>query len=589
MPRARPWWPPLAIVAAVAAAYGNTLRNGFVWDDLGLVVDNPAIKSWREAPRLPFRALLPSAEYFRPVQALTFLVDYHLWGLRPAGFHLTNIVLHGAVSVLLYRLVARLFGSWHVGLATALLFAVHPVHTEAVAYVSGRTDPLAAMFMLAALLWTLEPRRPLLAAGAFALALLSRESSIVLLLLVPLVLVAAGRADRRAAGHGREIVARCVPFVAVAAAYGILRSLVVGRVVTREMSVLSLGARLLTLPEVVLTYLGLLVAPIHLHMERSLSPASPADPRTWAALAVLLAVGAASWALRRSAWPLAFGLAWFALALLPVSNVVPLATFLAEHWLYVPSMGLFLGVCWALTHAAPGRRSRLAILALLVAVYGARTARRNADWRDERTFLESTLEFAPNSARVHANLGRVYLAAGDVARAKVALARALELEPDHVRAYDAHLQLGLIAQQEGHYEDAMRHYRRAIDLNARPAGAYVNLASALQELGRVEEARRALEAALVADPSLAIAHLNLGNMHAIAGDLAAARASFERAIELDPDLALAHEHLGRVHLIEGRAAPAEREFRRALDLNPDSVRARSGLQDALSMRQPNPH
>jgi Tfp pilus assembly protein PilF len=398
------------------------------------------------------------------------------------------------------------------------------------------------------------------------------------------VLLAASRAGPGAGERGWAIVARCVPFIAVAVGYGILRSLVVARAVTRETSVLSLGARLLTLPEVVVTYLGLLVAPVHLHMERSLSPASPGEPGTWAALVLLLAAGAAAIVLRRSAWPVAFGIAWFAVALLPVSNVVPLATFLAEHWLYVPSIGLFLAAGWTLTRVGPARRTRLAMLALLVAVYGARTVRRNADWRDERTLLETTLDFAPNSARVHANLGRVYLAAGDVPRAKAALARAVELEPDHVRAYDANVQLGLIAQHERRYEEAMRHYRRAIDLNARPAGAYVNLASLLQEVGRVEEARQALEAALVADPSFAVAHLNLGNMEAVAGDLAAARASFERAIELDPELALAHENLGRVHLIERRPALAEREFRRALELNPDSARARTGLQAALGMR-----
>lgn len=579
-------------MAAVAAAYGNALRNGFVWDDLNLIVANPAIKSWREVPKLPFSVLLPAAEYYRPVQALTFLLDYHLWGLWPAGFHLTSIAVHGAVSVLLYSFVVRLFADWRAALAAALLFAVHPIHTEAVTYVSGRTDPLAALFMLAALSWMLEPRRPLLAAAAFAIALLSRESATVLVLLVPLVLVAASRADTNLRGRGREIVARCLPFLAVVAAYGVVRSIVVERVITRETSGLSLGARLLTLPEVVVTYLGLVVAPIHLHMERSLPPASLGDPRTWGALAVLVAFGAAVVALRRSAGPVSFGVAWFAVALLPVANIVPLATFLAEHWLYVPSMGLFLAAGWTIVHAAPRGRSAFVILVLLSIAYGARTARRNADWLDERTLLESTLEFAPDSARVHANLGRVYLAAGDVARAKIALARAVELEPSHVRSYDAYNQLGVIAQREGRPEDAIHYYRQAIELNERPAAAYTNLASALGELGRPDEARQALEAALVADPNLAVAHLNLGNTYAVAGDLGAARKEFERAIELDPDLALAYVNLGRVHLIERRAGQAEQAFRRALDLEPDSQRARSGLESALAMRreaQANPH
>jgi tetratricopeptide (TPR) repeat protein len=270
-----------------------------------------------------------------------------------------------------------------------------------------------------------------------------------------------------------------------------------------------------------------------------------------------------------------------------VANLVPLATFLAEHWLYVPSMGLFVAAGWVLARLMARGRPRLAVgvLALLLAVYGLRTVRRNSDWRDERTFLESTLQFAPNSARVHGNLGRVYFASGDVERAKAALARAIELEPDHVRSSDAHDFLGLIAQREGHYEEAIRHYRRAIELNARAAAAYVNLAAALQETGRLEDARRALEAALLADPNLAVAHMNLGNIHAASGDFAAARREFEKAVALDPDYALAYQNLGRLNLMEGRADMAVEAFRRALELEPDSPRRRTDLDAALRMQR----
>ena len=233
--------------------------------------------------------------------------------------------------------------------------------------------------------------------------------------------------------------------------------------------------------------------------------------------------------------------------------------------------------------------SGLLHLLLIVALqaYGARTVRRNMDWRDERTLLEATLRYAPGSARVHSNLGRVYYAAGDVARAKAALARAVELEPDHVRTSDAHNLLGIIAQREGRLEEAVRHYERAIALNARPAAAYTNLASVLQELGRPEDARHMLEAALRMDPTQPIAHMNLGNLAFAAGDLAAAERAYAQAIALDPDYAPAHRNLGRLYLAQRRPDLAERAFRHALALEPDSEIARRGLESALRMRAGN--
>ena len=145
--------------------------------------------------------------------------------------------------------------------------------------------------------------------------------------------------------------------------------------------------------------------------------------------------------------------------------------------------------------------------------------------------------------------------------------------------------LGLIAQREGRYDDALGAYRRAIELNARPAAAWTNLASVLQQLGRVEEARRALDAALEADPRFAIAHMNLGNLEAGAGDFRAARQEYERAIDLDPNYAPAYRNLGRVALFEHRPDLAEPAFRAALRLEPESAAAREGLEAALAMQR----
>jgi tetratricopeptide (TPR) repeat protein len=572
-------------------AYANALRNGFVWDDHNLVIGNPLIKSVAELGSLLTSPLQANSEYFRPVQAVTFLVDYQVFGSTPGGFHLTSILIHAAVGVLFYLFAARLFDDGFAALCAALLFVVHPVHTEAVTYVSGRSDPLGALFLLAALWWFLEPSRLLLSLVAFLLALLSRETTMGLLPLLVLVDVADAR-RRNEALHGtwgRRIARRYLPYVGLLGLYLVMRWLVVGgSEVTPQTAELPLATRLLTMTKVVLQYVGLLVFPRHLHMERNTVPStSPLDPAVLGSIAVL---ALAAWALvrwRRAVWPLAFGCAWFALGLLPVANLVPLSTFMAEHWLYVPSMGVFIAAGWGLGRLAAraGRPAAIAVVGLLVLAYGARTIARNRDWRDERSIFEATLRFAPESARVHTNLGRVHWEARDYPRARQEFDRAIELAPSSWQTADAHNFRGILYQQEGRHQEAIAEFGRAIELNRLSAVPYPNLATSLQALGRMDEARRALESALVLDPRSSSAHVNLGNMLFNAGDLADARDHYLRALALNPENPEAHNNLGSVYFNQGRPDLAEREFRTSLRLNPNQPMVQQNLGVAVRAQQ----
>src|SRR5580765_6911416 len=281
----RRWWIPLLVCGATLAVYASALGDGFVWDDGNIIVANPAIKHWSEAARLFASSLERNTEYYRPMLGLSFLGDWQLFGEWPAGFHLTSILIHAAVT-----------------------------------YVSGRSDPLAALFALAALIWLLEPRRRALSVGAFFLALLSRETSMGVLLLVPLLDVTAGPPGTWTA----RVTRRYLPYVGALAVYLVMRWLAVGTgTVTNDTAAYGLGTRLLTLPKVVVAYLALLAVPSSLHMERVVAPArSPLDPTVLGPVLLLVAAVAAvgSWCReRRAAWPVAFGLAWFGLALLPVA------------------------------------------------------------------------------------------------------------------------------------------------------------------------------------------------------------------------------------------------------------------------------
>jgi len=576
-------WHAALVVAAVAVVYANALGAAFVWDDLYLVVGNPAIKQLAHVPGLFWSDLFPAgidSGYYRPLQALTYAVDYAFWGLNPAGFHLTNVVLHAATAVLLYRVGVRVLGSATAALAAALLFAVHPLHVEAVTYVAGRSDPLAALCLLVAVLGFLrgDARGRGLSVAAYVCALLAREAAFVL----PLLLVVL---DRVPPGRVRRPPSSYLPYVGALGLYVVLRSLVPTPTPVAFAETVPLGFRLLTMAEVIVRYLGLVVAPIGLHMERVVAPVtSVVDPRALAAVAVVaMLVISLIRARSTRAWPVALGGAWFFVALLPVAHLVPLATFMAEHWLYVPLMGLCLAAGWSIDAIPPpgGRRAMAVGVAVVVAVYGGITMRQSARWRDGRTLYEYLVPLAPESARVRVNLAQVYQEAGELERARGLYLDVVRLRPNDVATAEALNNLGNIERASGAAAAALAHFERALVLKPRHVVARNGRALALQDLGRVDEAEAELHAALALDPEAATTRSNLGNLSFRRGDLARAREHYLAAVRLDPDHADAHNNLGSVYFRLGDRAGAEAEYRTALRLNPASEGARRNLAIVL--------
>ena len=225
------------MATAALLVYANAFGNAFVWDDLHLIVDNPAIKSLRGLGTLWGADLYPQlGSHYRPLQAITYLADYQLWTLAPFGYHLTNALLHAAVAVLLYVFGVQLLAAPRAALVAALLFAVHPLHTEAVTYIAGRSDSLSALGLLGALVCFLRAERTrftwwrVASLAAFLGALLARETAIVLMPLVVLVDVAVSRRDGESLhGWWRErIVWRYLPYVAVFGLYLVARFAAVG-------------------------------------------------------------------------------------------------------------------------------------------------------------------------------------------------------------------------------------------------------------------------------------------------------------------------------------------------------------------------
>lgn len=445
----------LVIIAATLVVYWPAQRNGFVWDDTALVQRDPLIRSWRNIPE-GFRHFLfidaTASSFYRPLQRLTFTADYAIWDRTARGWHLSSIYLHLAAALALYFFSKRLLGNamderW--ALAVATLWAIHPLHTSAVTYISGRADPLQALFGFVGLTLGLigldgGKRARLATVGAalcFLCALLSKEGGIAALL-IWLVILAWQRVPRRVWATWLGLGA------AVLAIYGGLRSSAESTP-PPEVKPTPLAVRPILAARAVAEYAGLILAPVNLRMERDVSSGvgppegrqKQAPLREWQTLLGLALIGAGvcwwRWSRRRisiAALCLVAGL----VAYLPISNLFSLNATVAEHWLYVPLAFFFLAVAASLHEVLAGSRLLKIIAGFVVAAWaiwlGMLTWQRQADWKDQRTFLTRTIQAGGDSARMRINLGQLLSADGQDELALEQFREALRRAPDQVFA-----------------------------------------------------------------------------------------------------------------------------------------------------------
>ena len=485
-----------ALVAAVAATFANAIPNGFVFDDHLTIVHDPAV-------RAPV-ADLPRHLDYRPLRTLSYRLDYALAGMQPWIFHLGNVAYHGVTVLLVFAVVRACGASVQAAAVGALVFAVHPVQAESVTYASGRRDVLCGLFFVAGFLAYLRARaRPrivpaALAAAAFAAALLVKEMAVTL----PLVCLLHHRWRARPGAPGR--LGRGVVLLTVAAlvvAGGYWWPHIMARWSAVPWYGGSAGAHLATVVRVWTHYLTLLVWPLQLSADYSYAGFPPSaralDPRALTGLAVLAALGWAAWRRWRAGGLAGLGAAWWAVTLLPVSHVVPHHELMAEHYLYVPMVGVALALAggWdALAVRLPARRRRLAAAAALtvVALLAVRTAVRNRDWRDDLTLWTATVAVTPGSARAHLSLGHAHLRRGRIAAARAAFERALALRADHG---PTHVALAMLLARQGDHSGAAAHADAALKILG-DRGQLLMLAGAIAlERGRPEEARRRFEEA----------------------------------------------------------------------------------------------
>jgi Flp pilus assembly protein TadD len=568
----------------VLTLYWRAIFNPFSsYDDMTNVVSNSGLSSWQGIiyylrANVSFVGDLRGSgeSYYRPLYWISLALDRELWGVSSIAFHLTNVVLHWLNGFLLFTLLRRVRVTLEIAASTALVWLALPINSEVVAWISARAYLLAALFVLLSALLAqlfLETKRTV-ALGGYALtalcALLCHEAGI---LVCPLTVLIGYTLNKYCT---RSALALYGAAAADAAIYFGMRHLIGTSGEYRQpMAVAPFGIFFFK-------YLGWLVLPIHMSMERSSN--SPLDRPSISAVvawAAALAIFTAVFLIRRKWQMIAAALAWTSIALLPFCGVVPIYQGMAERFLYFASVGLaFLitALCFSIPSSA--RSIVLSIVAVWVFWGVWRLHGRLIDWSDPIRLYQSSLEASPNSTKLLYNVGAVSEQRGDLVTADRSYRSALRMQPNFEPAIAG---LANIRLRRNFPQQAAQLYRKAISIKPDDVLVATNYAASLQELGDVPNATAQYRRAIALAPTKDDAYCGLGVLLFQEGDSLGATVQFLKAQRLNPLDPTPYYDLGSVYQKFGRPVAAANEFRKALDLNPADPDALAALR-ALESR-----
>lgn len=616
----------LGLFTIAILLYANTIRHGYTQDDAIVITDNmftsqgikgiPGILKYDTFYgffKVPGKDRLVAGGRYRPFSLITFALEVQFFGKSPLVGHAVNILLFALTVVLFFYTALRLFppdrygpAAIYAALAAALLFAVHPVHTEAVANIKGRDEILALAGSLGALYLALGALHRGAYSGHIAGALclffglLSKENAITYLALIPLGFWMAGETQ------ASRILRGMIPYVLAAGLFLLLRSAVVGwgsgeppmefmnnpylKLVSGRFVPFSGAEKLATVLFTLGKYVQLLLLPLiltHDYYPRHIDLMTFGDVWVWLSAALYIGLLWLGYLGLRQKKPSSLAIWFYLIPLSIVSNLVfPIGTHMAERLLFMPSVGFALAVGWwffpVKKGMVPGLTGRLVLLAAVVLPMGVRTIARNGVWKDNFTLFTTDVRTSSNSAKLQNAVAGTLLDKAQELRdstAKITMIReaighaskAVELHPFYANAY--------LLRGNGHYylkeyEEAVQDYRQALVVSPDYADARDNLPMALREAGRyagevggdLSRAIALLKEADAMKPSdyetlrlLGIAH-GMGEMHTDAIDY------FIQAAALEPDIPEAWQNLSTAYFASGNAAKGQELLEKAASL-----------------------
>jgi tetratricopeptide (TPR) repeat protein len=591
----------LFLVAITFAVFGQTLYHEFVYDDNDYVYENPEV-----ARGLTFKGIVWAFSHvhssnWHPLTWISHMLDCQLYGLSPGGHHLTNILLHTAAVILLFLVLRRMTGALWRSAFVAAVFAIHPLRVESVAWVAERKDVLSGVFFMltiGAYVGYVSHPRSLVRYGLvmllFALGLMCKPMLVtlpfVLLLLDywPLVRVAGG--GWRVTRFGVQVpqlstlnhlLYEKLPLFGLAVASGMVTIFAQTKAI-QSFEQISLPLRVGNALISYVAYLGQMFWPSGLAVLYPFAAMDVGVSGVVLSLVLLAGISAGAFVLRHRRYFLT-GWLWYLIMLAPVIGILQVGSQArADRYTYLPQIGLYVLLTWAVADLCAGWRHRRVVLGgcatiLLVAlIFCARV--QTAYWRNSESLWTHTLACTSDNAIAHNNLGVTLLQKGKVDEAIVHYQKALQINPDHV---EAHIDFGNALIKKGSVDEAMVHYQKALQINPDSAKAHDNLGNALFKKGNVDEAIIHYQKALQIKPGSAETHYNLGNALLQKGNVDEAIVHYQMALQIKPDNTEAHNSLGGALLQKGKVDEAIPHFQKALQIKPDNAEACYNLGSAL--------
>ncbi len=564
-PRPSVWFLVLSAIW-VLVLYARIVDAPFVYDDVLVIQNNPALSSWHDILRYFRSSVQLNAEYrgfagsiYRPLTWLGFLINHKLSGNSPVGFHITNLLFHWANGVIGFFLLRKLGIAPIRAGATCLIWLALPINSEAVAWISGRHTCQATFFILLSLFAAvcyLREKRPVLLIGYLAGllgAFFSNEWGTLALPLTGLFIYMERPKQQitwlNLCGGGAGIT---VLYLAIRHAAG-------AHLPFGPFKVLPVGLSFFK-------YLSWIILPVHMSVERSTdTPGNQITFASSAALAALLVFILLAFTIRKRAPRFAAGLAWILICILPFCGIVFIYQGMAERYTYLASAGFAFSLV-ALADVTEGivRPIAFCILLLWVAWGGWRLNARLLDWGNQTTLFQSSLQTDPDSPVLLYNLGIASADSGDVQGAISYYRRALTIRPDYLNVL---VNLGNLLREQGNYPAALALQKRALAAGPQSADLWVNLGDTYLKEGSADKAIKAFQNAISLDPNSLEANLDLGAAFQSMRQLSAARQQYEKAISIAPHEGAAYCNLGALLLKEGDVSGATEQFTRAIQQN----------------------
>jgi protein O-mannosyl-transferase len=592
--------------------YAQVWSFGFVVVDDSLYVGNPHVPEGITLANVIWSWKTVDDSNWIPLTWLSLLLDTNVYGGRPGGYHLTNALLHGANTVVLFLTLAIATRARAKSAVVAALFALHPLHVESVAWVAERKDVLSTFFGLLALLtyvrFAICGGRWRLATAflCFVCSLLSKQTLVtlpfVLLLLDywPLGRWSLNNPNRpvreKSPPRGRanlrrltwRLVAEKIPFFAASIAFSavaVMAQTHTGAVMTLQG--FAFPARLANAVFVYAAYLEKTVFPQNLAVYYP----HPHESLSWTVLglaaAVLLAITAAAIVFVRRFPFLFVGWFWYLGTLVPVIGLVQIGSQqMADRYTYFPLIGLFLAVTWLVPEFVPPGLLRTRVLPAAVfsslVMLAATTFSQISYWHDSVTLMRHSMDCTPDNSVAHEFLGNAYLAEGSLAEGAEELEKSIRLAPQFA---PTHLALGGALQQQGRLDEAIAQYREALALDPQSAEAHTDLGLIFFKRREYDDAKRHFRQALEIDPNFAPAHVDLAAVCLTTNDFTGAIEHSEQVLHLQPNFPASEMCLAMALRGQGRLDEAIGHLQHVLELTPADPLAREELARTKAMKQ----